>query len=178
MLAVCTKRISGCSKAVIEGGRNSLLSMRYGRPKTISMLTPAMRIMGFLSNDKGETENSYLVSVRLSLRCPTENDHKTKQSKIKQGGKLTACSLHTIVLCGLCSRLHHIPPTNDHHLAFVVPCTTPKCTPGRNGLIVRNVYAQRRKGMCRTLDGEEVATRRDVPEGKGVRAVERCGVVF
>jgi hypothetical protein len=34
---------------------NLLLSIRYGIPKTMIILTPAMRIIGFLSRLKGET---------------------------------------------------------------------------------------------------------------------------
>lgn len=162
-------------KATIEGDWSSLLSIRYGKPNTMSMLKPAMSIIGFLSSDSGET--------RFGISSSEQNPHRgnyLRASLFSFSGpieKLTASPLHIIALHRLRPRLDDIPGGDSQGLAFIVPGIPPEGAPGGNGPVAGDVDAQRRKGVRRAMDGKEVAASGNVSIGKRVCATKGRRVV-
>lgn len=89
---------------------------------------------------------------------------------------LTFWSLHVIIHCTQCPNLDHIPLPNADSFALILPLIASEGAPCLNGPVFKDVYAQRGKGVRRTLDGEEVAAGRDVAEVEGVFSVQEGGV--
>jgi hypothetical protein len=144
--------------------------MIYGMPNTINMLTPAMRIIGFLRRLNGETVFQIISKHVLIPRCT-------------DSGKLTARPLNKILLPAL--SLHFKRPHSDlpldllnmHNFSLIVPLVASKCPPNldfRDSFTswqrfdsLMNIDPQWRKGMCVTMNIEEVRSRADIAEIKG-----------